>query len=284
MKYQQIRKFSYKTEKKVLRSRPHNFDMNNWFKSPYTCLKIRFYIEFSSLFVYLIQNSKIKPNHISYIYALAGLLGGVFISINSNNFIIAGIFIIFFKVAIDGADGLLARVKYKPSNFGSAIDSWGGLVGEYSFIVGFGFYIFNMTQNQNYIYLTFVIVLLKALDLKNYVLYYIGTIKSQKISLTNEKSQKTNISQKKTRGIGKLFNFFKNIVKNGFNYQAKTVDTILLIILIEINYQQIFISQYFFYLFLIRGIIIFFGDIFLAQKENFLMNVAKNKIKYKNNN
>ena len=284
MKYQEIRKFSYRTEKKVLESRHHNFDMNNWLKSPYTCLKIRFYIEFSSLFVYLVQNSKIKPNHISYIYALAGLLGGVFIASNSNNFILAGIFIIFFKVAIDGADGLLARVKYKPSNFGAAIDSWGGLVGEYSFIVGFGFYVFNMTQNQIYIYLTFVIVLLKALDLKNYVLFYIGTIKSQKISLNNEKIKNQNVSSKKTQGIVKLITYLKNAVKNGFNYQAKTVDTILLIILVEINYQQIFISQYFFYLFLIRGIIIFFGDIYISQKENFLINIAKNKIKYKNKN
>ena len=132
MKYQEIRKFSYRTEKKVLESKHHNFDMNNWLISPYTCLKIRFYIEFSSLFVYLVQNSKKLNQIILVIFTL--LLGCSEVSSlsNSNNFILAGIFIIFFKVAIDGADGLLARVKYKPSNFGAAIDSWGGLVGEYS--------------------------------------------------------------------------------------------------------------------------------------------------------
>ena len=103
-----------------------------------------------------------------------------------------------------------------------------------------------MTQNLIYIYLTFVIVLLKALDLKNYVLFYIGTIKSQKISLNNEKIKKQNVLRKKTQGIGKLTTYLKNTIKNGYNYQAKTVDTILLIILVEINYQQILISQYFF--------------------------------------
>ena len=37
--------------------------------------------------------------------------------------------IIFFsKVAIDVTDGLLARVKYKPTKFGAILDQWAGLV------------------------------------------------------------------------------------------------------------------------------------------------------------
>ncbi len=280
MKYQDIRKFSYKTERKVLQSDQHNFDMDNWFKSPYTCLKVRFYIEFASFFVFLIQNTKIKPNQISYLYAFAGLLGGIFISINNINLILSGIFIIFFKVAIDGSDGLLARVKYKASNFGAAIDSWGGLVGEYCFVIGLGFYSFNMTENINFIYITFFIVLLKALDLKNYILFYIGGIKYQNLRIFNEKVQKK-LNYKKKHNSNAIFNLFKNLIKNGFNYHGKTVDTILLFMLVELYYGKILISHYFLCLYFLRGIIIFFGNVFLSQRKNFLTEAVKNEIKYK---
>ncbi len=279
MKYQDIRKFSYKTERKVLRSFQHNFDMDNWLKSPYTCLKVRFYIEFASFFVFLIQNTKIKPNQISYLYALAGLLGGAFISLDNNNFILAGIFIIFFKVAIDGSDGLLARVKYKASNFGAAIDSWGGLVGEYCFVIGLGFYSFNMTENINFIYVTFFIVLLKAIDLKNYILFYIGGVKYLNLRIIKEKIENKLINKKKNNSNG-VFDLLKNFIKNGFNYHGKTVDMILLFMMLELYYGKILVSHYFLCLYFLRGIVIFFGNVFLAQKKNFFTKVVKNEIKY----
>ena len=276
MKYQDIRKFSYKTEKKVLKSEQHNFDMNNWLHSPYTCLKVRLYIELASLIVYLIQNTNIKPNHISYLYAIAGIVGGIFLSINNYYFIIVGILIIFFKVVIDGSDGLLARVKYKPSNFGAALDSWGGLVGEYSFIIGFGLYLFNMTQNLNFIYLTLLIVFLKTLNLKNYILLYIGSKKQQSSAYISKK-----FLRKKRQTSNNIIDFVKNLIKNGYNYQAKTVDLILLIMLIELNQGKVIFSNYFFYIFVLRGLIIFLGAILLIKKDDFFTDSANKNTRYK---
>ena len=60
MKYQAIRKLHYKREKKALSKHPLYFDMHNWLKSPYTCFKIRLYIELSSIIVYFLQNTKAK--------------------------------------------------------------------------------------------------------------------------------------------------------------------------------------------------------------------------------
>ena len=169
MKYKDIRKSSYNNEKKVLAAPPHNFDMNNWLGSPYTCLKLRFCIELSSIFVYLLQFTKIKPNQITYIYAFSGLVGGVCLATNNSNFIILGIIIFFSKIVFDGTDGLLARVKYKPTKLGAILDEWAGLVGEYGFIFGLGFYLYNFSGNILYLYLMISILILKSIDFKNYI-------------------------------------------------------------------------------------------------------------------
>ena len=253
MNYKDIRKFSYNTEKKVLAAPPFNFDMNNWLSSPYTCLKVRFYIELASTFVFLLQFTNIKPNQISYIYAFSGLAGGVLLANNNSNFIILGIIIFFSKVAIDGTDGLLARVKYKPTKFGATLDEWGGLVGEYGFLFGLGFYIYNITGEILYLQLMITTVILKSIDFKKHTQ---GRILIQtKILIKSKKNKK--------RTFLKLF---KEFIKNGFNFQGKTMDFILLIMLIEIFQRKLIISHVFLYLYLLRGIIIFFGNIYLKRK------------------
>ena len=168
MKYRDIRKFSYRREKKFLATDPINFDIDRWSKSPYTCLKVRFYIELSCIFVYFLQYTKVKPNHVSYLYAFSGIIAGILLGSNNSTLLIIGIFLFFSKVAIDGTDGLLSRVKYKPTKFGALLDDWGGLVGEYSFIFGLGFYLFNQSGNEIYIFFATATGFLKAIDIKNY--------------------------------------------------------------------------------------------------------------------
>lgn len=255
MNYKAIRKFSYSTEEKVLAAPPHNFNMNNWLSSPYTCFKVRFYIELSSILVYLLQFTKIKPNHISYLYALSGLVGGICLASNNRNFIILGIIIFFSKVVLDGADGLLARVKYKPTKFGALLDQWAGLVGEYGFIFGLGLYLYNFSGNVLYVYLMTSILVLKSIDFKNYIYNRILFKKKQ-----------LNKSVKNKNKDNKFFSFLKKFVRNGFNYQGKTVDLILLIMLIELIQKKLILSQIFLYIYFLRGLIIFFGHLFTYRK------------------
>jgi len=267
MKYQDIRKFSYKTEREVLSSKAHNFDMDDWFLSPYTCAKVRFYIELSSIFVYLLQDTKVTPNQISYTYAILGIFGGFCLASKINSIIIFGIFIIFFKVAVDGADGLLARVKYKPTDIGAVIDSWGGRVGEYGFIFGFGFYLFNFTSNIFYLYVMTAIILLKCLDLKSYTMMMAGESKSEKLIFYQQTSINKNPSLDKKNLKKTIIEVIKKLVIS-YNYEGKTVDFILLLILIELYCEKVIVSNYFFYLYLGRGILIFFRNIFLINKNN----------------
>ena len=108
---------------------------------------------------FLLQHTGIKPNWITFLYALLGIAGGVLLSTGQENLIIVGVIILFSKVVVDGTDGLLARIKKKTSNLGALLDSWGGLVGEYAFLIGFGMYLFNATQEIHYVYLIILMVL-----------------------------------------------------------------------------------------------------------------------------
>lgn len=255
MKYKDIRKFCYNTDKKVLAAPPHNFDMNNWLSSPYTCLKLRFCIEFASIFVYLLQFTKIKPNQITYIYAFSGLVGGVCLATNNSSFILLGIVIFFSKIVFDGTDGLLARVKYKPTKFGAILDEWGGLVGEYGFIFGLGLYIYNFSGNILHLYLMISILVLKSIDFKKYIY--------NRILLKKKPLNKTEKEKNKER---KFFSFLKKFIRDGFNYQSKTVDLILLIMLIELMQKKLILSQFFLYIYFVRGLIIFIGHLLIYRK------------------
>ena len=255
MKYKDIRKSSYKNEKKVLAAPPHNFDMNNWLGSPYTCLKLRFCIELSSIFVYLLQFTKIKPNQITYIYAFSGLVGGVCLATNNSSFIMLGIIIFFSKIVFDGTDGLLARVKYKPSKFGAILDEWAGLVGEYGFIFGLGLYLYNFSGNILYLYLMISILIFKSIDFKNYI-----------YNRVLYKKKQLNKSVKNKNKENRFFSFLKKFIRDGFNYQGKTVDLILLIMLIELMQKKLILSQIFLYIYFLRGLLIFFGHLFSYRK------------------
>ena len=277
MKYKDIRKFSYKTERRIVNSK--YFDMDNWLSNPYSCLKTRFYIEGASILVFFLQKTFIKPNWISFFYAFVGILGGVCLSIKNDNIILFGLIIFFAKVAIDGADGLLARVKYKATNLGSIIDNWGGTIGEFSFLIGFGLYLYNFTDQTIYIYLTFLIIFLKSNDLKNYFFYSVAfSIYKQEPFIKEKSIQKKSRSNK----IKKKYNLIKFFIQDIINYHAKTMDIILLIILIEININKITFSFLFFYLFLLREILIFLGGIYIINNKNLTSNILKQKVKYKN--
>ncbi len=253
MKYRDIRKFSYSREKKFHAADPINLDINSWTKSPYTCFKVRFYIELASIFVYFLQFTNIKPNQISYVYAFCGLIGGICLASNNNNLIILGIIIFFSKIAIDGTDGLLARVKYKATKIGHLLDEWGGLVGEYGFIFGLGLYIYNISGNNLNLYLMISILVLKSVDFKKYI--YNRILVNKKTSNETEKNKEN-----------KFLSFLKELIQHGYNYRGKTMDLILLVMLIEVIQNKLIFSHIFLFLYFLRGLIIFFGNLYTYRK------------------
>lgn len=63
--------------------------------------------------------------------------------------------------------------------------------------------------------------------------------------------------------------------------RQKTVDLILLIMLIELNQGRVIFSNYFFYIFVLRGLIIFLGAILLIKKDDFFTDSANKNTRYK---
>ena len=80
--YKEIRLMNYKHR----RDEEDEFyvDIDNWFKSPYSSLKARYYIEVSSIIVFLLQSSKITPNQLSIFYGFLGLFSGFLLCLKND--------------------------------------------------------------------------------------------------------------------------------------------------------------------------------------------------------
>jgi phosphatidylglycerophosphate synthase len=146
MKYSSIRKLHYKNQRK--KHLQMNIDLDDWFYSPYSSLKARFFIELSALIVSFLQYTPIRPNFITLLFAASAIAGGFCLSSGSENLIILGVIIFFTYSIFDWTDGPLALVTKKTSHLGHIFDAWGGLVGSFSFLIGIGMYLFNQKLNK----------------------------------------------------------------------------------------------------------------------------------------
>ncbi len=267
MKYSYIRNMHWMTTKKILKD---DFSINLK-TSPYTYFKSIIYIEISALIVFFLQSSFITPNYITLFYAFLGLIGGIFIGSAQGDLIIIGAIIFFFKSAIDWSDGLLARLTNKTSALGSLLDDWAGYIGFYSFIIGFSFYLFNTTGELHYIYAIFVILVLKAIDLKNF--FYINTV--LKIPSNKIINKKDISSFKKNKKIKE--NIFLFLLRNTLDDRARTIDLICLLILIDFFYREVNFLSYILYAFVFKSLLVFLGNFYLVcfKKFNSNLNLGK---------
>ena len=202
-------------------------------------------------------------------YAFVCILAGLFLASGENNLIIIAIILYFFRAVIDGADGLLARVRNQASDLGALLDSWAALVAEYFFLLGFGMYLFDATQQIHFLFIMMAMILIKAIDLKDYTYYHLmysffkgkRTIKQL---TTEEIDSKIELSS-----IPKYIIKMKNVFQDWVNYHAKTIDLIGLIILFELHYNKIILTNYIYYIFFIKIIMLFSGGFYLLYFKKF---------------
>ena len=271
MNYLNIRKLTYKTCRKA--NKEMNINVDDWLFSPYTFLKNRWLNETAAVITYVIQNTPISPNFISLLYGALGIIGGVFLASRDESLIIAGIIIFFSKIVFDSVDGLLARIKKKTSELGDVLDSWAGVVGSYSFLIGFGMYLYNATQEIHFIYLIILIITIKTLDLRNYAYHHLmyKIYKNNKFYKSLKNNKKNNI--KKKQNIPRILLILKNFFQNFLDDRARTVDAIGLIIIIELIYDKIILTNYIYYLILFKLIVIFAGGFYLVYYKEFVKNI-----------
>ena len=67
--------------------------------------------------------------------------------------------------------------------------------------------------------------------------------------------------------------FFKNFFQNFLDYRGRTVDLIGLLIIIELNFDKIIITNFIYYLFFVKVIALSFGGFYLVYYKDFARRV-----------
>ena len=250
------------------------FDMDNWRQLPYTYIKSKYYIETSSIIVFISQFTKITPNFLTLVFVTLSAFGGLFLASNNDTLIYIGLFFLFSKGSFDWADGLLAVIKKKTSKLGALLDNWGGLVGSYSYLCGFGIYLYNKNQEELFIILSFLIILIKALDLKDYS-YHLAMYQSfheNKKSKLNKKNISSKNKLKNIYGVSVNLIKIKNFFQNFLDERSRSIDFVCLVILFDSLYvNTIFLTilNYIYYLIFLKTFILFSGGFYITYFKNF---------------
>jgi len=232
---------------------PH---LKNFKESPYSYLKSRYYMYCSVVLVYYLLKSRVTPNMLSIVYCLCGVIGGILLSIPNIQYNIIGVFIFFNKNIFDWSDGNLAHIKYEPSVTGHILDVYGATIGSICLTIGLGFFAFNQSGHEFLIYIIAIIAFLHgevySSASKKIILQDFNKIVFQnkkdihREKKINEKNSNTTINNNYPKLLSRL--------KFLLDERSRTVDFVLLLILIDIYYNY----QLTFYIFLIISIRIFF--------------------------
>jgi len=246
--------------------------MNDWKRNPYTFLKARFYMEASAWFVLFLLKTKIKPNTITIIYGLVGILGCALLSIPSNITHIIAILIFFTKGILDWSDGHLARVRGQTSITGHVLDVYGAVLNDLGFQIGLGFYVAFKTANPVFFYLIPLIPFFYATRLKSFSQTILFEEISKKGFVTNEVQRDADIvtsgdayDNAKASILGKYKKYSKYF-SSFLDARARSVDFICLLILIEV-FTNVSITWVIFVAFVIKGLLQFMGSYYITIKK-----------------
>lgn len=231
-------------------------DLYEPINSPYTWLKARLYMEFSTFFVYLCLKLDIKANFVSFLYIFSGLLGGALLVMPNKTLNIIALLIFFFRGIFDWSDGHLARKTNSISFYGHIIDEYGGLIGSLGFSVGLGFFVFHLLNNILFVYFAFALLFFRSASILNFgfALAY-----KHSISINKKKDRKIKSSR-----IDSNFAYLKSFLDD----RARSVDLISLFILIDI-FSKTYFSAFFFILLFLRNLAYFIFS-FSSLKKFFI--------------
>tara|TARA_B110000971_G_C19992196_1_gene492480 strand:+ start:834 stop:1673 length:840 start_codon:yes stop_codon:yes gene_type:complete len=269
-KYGILRKMHYSRQKikgfKLLKT-----DIYDFFSKPYSSLKAAFFTEASVILIFFLQFTRITPNFVTMLYAFLGLLSGIFLASNNNVLIMTSLVLIFFKGILDWTDGLLAKIKNMTSNLGDALDTWAGLVGYYSYLAGFGLYLFNEYQNKYFALTTLLVIFIKSIDLKNFTFLVIGLKifkeKNNKNILKSINFENKSNNTYKAHGLIKLKKFILEALDDS---RARVMDIIVVLIFIDHFYKSLFFLPYIFYFITLKCFLIFTVGIYVTYFKNYV--------------
>ena len=258
--------------------------INNWKKNPYTFIKAKFYMETSAILVWLLLKTNIKPNSVTVLYGLAGILTGILLSIPNNIAIIIGLAIAFSKGILDWIDGHFARITEQTSLTGHILDIYGAHLNSLGLQSGLGMYVAYRADTLLFYYLVPLLLFFRA----GSIIRYSKAILFEEISSENNVSLfQDNDSQGKNQdnininSLERSYGKYKNLFMGFLDDRARSVDLICLIILLEIVFP-INISWLVFLLIVVKYFIIFVASIYMIGKGSWAENEMMNKLRVLN--
>ena len=193
------------------------------------------------------------------------------LSSNNDSLILLSVILLFSKGTLDWADGLLARIQKKTSNLGFLLDNWGALIGSYSYLLGLGFYTYNKNNEIIFIFLGFLIIFIKAIDLRNYAyhlaMYYV--FKEKNKSFLKKLNLDKHSSEKKSKNKSSII-FLKNFIQNFLDERSRSIDLICLIILIDTFYYPSDLIKYIYFFIILKNFIIFVAGIYYVIYKEYI--------------
>ncbi len=194
--------------------------------NPYRKIKTSLLLEISSILLFLLNKTKIKPNFVTIFGIFFVYLGTFFLSSNNTSLIYYGLFIYFIKLVPDYVDGSLAYLKNLQSKNGHKLDLWAGEVNKIGVLCGFMLYIYNSTLNSQTIYLLLIIILINFIDPRKYL---------KDISkITYDKKAKSHLSIEKKRTSNIIYSLLRFL---NFDGRSGYCDFLIVLVLIDMFYQ-----------------------------------------------
>ena len=258
--------------------------INNWKKNPYTFLKSIFYMESSAVFVWLLLKTKIKPNTVTIVYGIAGIVTGILLSIPNNYTIFIALIIAFTKGILDWSDGHLARITGQTSLTGHILDAYGALLNSLGFQIGLGMYAAYRADTLLFYYLVPLLLFFRAGGLflfSRAILFEEFSSEKNVSSFQDNDSQDKNQDNININSLERSYGKYKNLFMGFLDDRARSVDLICLIILLEIVFP-INISWLVFLLIVVKYFIIFVASIYMIGKGSWAENEMMNKLRVLN--
>ena len=258
--------------------------LNNWKKNPYTFLKSIFYMESSAVFVWLLLKTKIKPNTVTIVYGIAGIVTGILLSIPNNYTIFIALIIAFTKGILDWSDGHLARITGQTSLTGHILDAYGALLNSLGFQIGLGMYAAYRADTLLFYYLVPLLLFFRAGGLflfSRAILFEEFSSEKNVSSFQDNDSQDKNQDNININSLERSYGKYKNLFMGFLDDRARSVDLICLIILLEIVFP-INISWLVFLLIVVKYFIIFVASIYMIGKGSWAENEMMNKLRVLN--
>lgn len=223
--YMKIRGYLFKRNIKRLKDE-FGWDYNASYNL-YRKIKTKFNLELSSLVLYITLNLNITANQVSLFGVLWIFFGSFTFFLNKPELMYLGIFIFFTKSISDYVDGALAYLKDESSKEGYEIDLWSGDAGKIGLMAGFHFYIFNISQDYNYLIICLALIAINLIDPRLHLskFKFDNTVFNKKLLAHTQKKIEREVF---------LFKFLKNI---NFSARSYYVDFLIILIILDIAYN-----------------------------------------------